>query len=99
MHSRQKTGMLHIKSNTDNNVFLRINVTEKNFCNMGNRTHDLGTNRLAHRSRTLYHCTKSLSKKTKFIGVWYLTPPMCTFHELMILINRGTIIDNHKHVL
>ncbi len=40
-------------------LFLRINVTEKNFSHMVNRTHDLGTNRLAHRSRTLYHYTKS----------------------------------------
>ncbi len=25
-------------------LFLRINVTEKNFCHTGNRTHDFGTN-------------------------------------------------------
>ncbi len=28
--------------------FLRINVTEKNFCHMGNRTHHLGINRPWH---------------------------------------------------
>ncbi len=27
-------------------LFLRINVTEKNFCYMGNQTHNFGTNRL-----------------------------------------------------
>ncbi len=49
-------------------LFLRINVTGKNFCHLGNQTHDLSTNRLAHTSRTVYHYTKSLSQKTKFIG-------------------------------
>ncbi len=29
-----------------NTLFLRINVTEKNFCHIWNRTHDLGTNNL-----------------------------------------------------
>ncbi len=43
-------------------LFLRINVTENNFSHMGNRTHDLGTNCLANRRRTLYHYTKFLSK-------------------------------------
>ncbi len=28
-------------------LFWGINVTEKNFCHMGNRTHNFGTNRLA----------------------------------------------------
>ncbi len=34
------------------------------FCHshMGNRTHDLGTNHLAHRSRLLYHHTNYLNK-------------------------------------
>ncbi len=49
-------------------LFLRINVTEKNFWHMGNWTHDRGTNCLAHRSRTPYHYTKFLSLKTKFIS-------------------------------
>ncbi len=46
-------------------LFLAINVTEKNFCYMENRTHDLGTNRVAHRSRMLYHFPvfKSLASK------------------------------------
>ncbi len=35
----------------------------KFFCYMGNRAHDLGTNRLAHRNKTLYHYTKSISRK------------------------------------
>ncbi len=30
--------------------FLRINLTEKNLCQIGNQTHDLDTNCLAHRS-------------------------------------------------
>ncbi len=34
-------------------LFLRINVTEKNCCHMGNRTHDLGTNHLAIWDRVL----------------------------------------------
>ncbi len=38
-------------------------MTEKDFCHMGNLSHDLGTNRLAHRCRMLYHFTKSLSQK------------------------------------
>ncbi len=29
-------------------LFLRINLTEKNFCHTVNRTQDLGTNRLAY---------------------------------------------------
>ncbi len=28
-------------------LFLRINLTENKLCNMGNRTHDHGTNHLA----------------------------------------------------
>ncbi len=48
-------------------LFLRINPSEKNFCYMGNQTHNLGTNRLAHRRRMLYHYTKSRSKIIKFI--------------------------------
>ncbi len=30
-------------------LFLRINMTENNFSQMGNRTHDLGINRLAYK--------------------------------------------------
>ncbi len=49
-------------------LILRINVTETNCCHIGNQTHDLGTNCIAHRSKMLYHYTKSLSQKTKFIS-------------------------------
>ncbi len=36
------------------------NYIYKNVCLMMNRTHNLGTNHLAHRSIMLYHYTKSL---------------------------------------
>ncbi len=59
---------------------------------MGNQTHDLDTNNLTHRSRTLYHYTKHLRQKTKFIRALLKSnlTYMCTCHELMILINKGT---------
>ncbi len=41
-------------------IFWRINVIKKTFNDMGNRMHELGINCLAHRSRMLYHYTKSL---------------------------------------
>ncbi len=40
-------------------LFLRINMTEKNFCHIGNQTHDFGTICLSHRSGMLYHYSKS----------------------------------------
>ncbi len=54
-------------------------MSEKNVCHMGNETHDLVTNCLAHRSTTLYHYAKlpnlkniymqlSMSSKILFLG-------------------------------
>ncbi len=63
-------------------------MTEKNFCHMGNQTHDFGTNHLAHRSRMLYHYTKSLSLKVLVHWCIVANPPMCTCHELMIFFQQ-----------
>ncbi len=62
-----KMWVLLLKASTSSNVFrqvpyivfsyvffFRINVTEKNFCHMENRTHNLGTNHL-HRTQTPNH--------------------------------------------
>ncbi len=63
------TGLYHYKGIAAITILvLRINVTEKNFCHMGNQAHDLDTNCLAHRSRMLYQYTKSLSQTAKFIN-------------------------------
>ncbi len=44
-------------------IFLRINVTVKNFCHMGNRTHDHANNCLAHINRTVYHDMNGLAEE------------------------------------
>ncbi len=55
-------------------IFLRINVTEKNFCHIWNRTHNRGTNHLAHKSRRLgQHLNISLYVKTRE-SVCFSTP-------------------------
>ncbi len=63
-------------------LFLRINVTENNFSHMGNWTHDLGPNRLTHRSRTLYHIPPvgilTSSIISHLSGSWHLALyPIC----------------------
>ncbi len=50
-HSNGHREMLQLNQRFDRS-FLRINVTENNFCHMGNWTHNLDTNCLAQRNVT-----------------------------------------------
>ncbi len=68
-------------------------MTKNNFGHMGNQTHDLGNSCLATEVECpYYHYTKSLSLKVKFTGAQQLNAIICMCHELMILINRSTVV-------
>ncbi len=67
-------------------IVLRINVTEKNFCHMENRPHELAISCISHRSTTTPNPLTQISYVHRSIVA---NPFMCTCYKLIINQQTG----------